>query len=144
MDLFKAMEISSSGLHAQRVVIEVVSSNLANVQTTRTPEGGPYRRKHVVFTPSTLSPPFSDLLAGRMNQDQMGVKVDVTEEETLFKTIYDPSHPDSDETGFLQIPNINAMEEMVVLLSAVRSYEANVTAFNAAKNMILKSLEIGR
>jgi len=144
VDLFRAMEISAGGLNAQRVVVQVISTNLANVHTTRTEEGGPYRRRQALFSASPISLSFSDLLSNRMDRESLGVKVDVIESSRGLKTVYDPSHPDADETGYVILPNINAIEEMVGLLSALRNYEANVTAFNAAKNMLLKALEIGR
>jgi flagellar basal-body rod protein FlgC len=170
MDLFTSMGISASGLSAQRVVVQTVSMNLANATTTRTDEGGPYRRRQPVLTVSGPAASFGQLLAVRIDPAAEGllrrthlshfpallvtplgggqegelVRADVTEEPNLMKTIHDPSHPDADEAGYVTLPNINPMEEMVILLGAMRSYEANVTAFNAAKSMALKSLEIGR
>jgi len=142
------MQISASGLQAQRVVIKVIAENMANAQTTRTEEGGPYLRKQAVLSPSPVpsSPlsPFSHLLSSRMGEEPVGVKViDIQEDIYGVKTVYDPSHPDADETGLVSLPNVNVMEEMVALLGASRVYEANVTAFNAAKTMTMKSLEIG-
>ena len=145
MDLFTSMEISSSGLRAQRTVLNVIAENLANVHTTRTEEGGPYLRKQAVLSTSPPSPKFSDLLSLQTGKEPAGVKVaDIVEDDGGFKMLYDPLHPDADEKGMLALPNINIMEEMVTLLSASRVYEANVTAFNAAKQMALKSLEIGK
>jgi flagellar basal-body rod protein FlgC len=145
MELFKSMGISASGLQAQRVMVNVISTNLANVHTTRTDEGGPYRRKQAIFSTSPLSRKFPDLLAPRMGQEPMGVKTEVVEDyNKKGEMIYDPSHPDADESGVVYLPNVNVVEEMVGLLGAMRSYEANVTAFNTAKAMAMKSLEIGR
>lgn len=144
MDLFKAMEISASGLRAQRTRVEAISSNLANVATTRADEGGPYRRRETVFASDPISTPFSNLLAGSMGKDPPGVKAEVVESEGEIKEIYDPSHPDADERGYVMLPNVNLVEEMVDLLSALRNYEANVTAFNSAKSMVMKALEIGK
>ena len=145
MELFKSMGISASGLQAQRVMVNVISTNLANVHTTRTDEGGPYRRKQAIFSTSPLSRKFSDLLTPRMGQESMGVKTEVVEDyNKKGEMIYDPSHPDADESGVVYLPNVNVVEEMVGLLGAMRSYEANVTAFNTAKAMAMKSLDIGR
>jgi flagellar basal-body rod protein FlgC len=145
MELFKSMGISASGLQAQRVMVNVISTNLANVHTTRTDAGGPYRRKQAIFSTSPLSEKFPDLLSTRIGQESMGVKAEVVEDyNTKGETIYDPSHPDADESGVVYLPNVNVVEEMVGLLGAMRSYEANVTAFNTAKGMAMKSLEIGR
>ena len=144
MNLFQSFEISASGLNAQRMVINVIAENLANSQTTRTERGGPYLRKQAILTASPLPPPFSDLLSKKIGEEAMGVRVaEIVENVDGIKTVFDPSHPDADETGLVALPNINLMEEMVVLLSATRVYEANVSAFNAAKNMALKALEIG-
>ena len=149
MNIFDSMQISASGLNSQRSVIRVIAENMANAQTTRTQEGGPYLRKKAILSPSPVpsspSSPFSLLLAHNMGEEPMGVKVaDIVEDIHGVRTIYDPSHPDADETGLVSLPNVNLMEEMVALLAASRVYEANVTAFNAAKTMALKALEIGK
>lgn len=144
MDLFKAMEISASGLRAQRTRVEAISSNLANVTTTRTDEGGPYRRRETVFASDPISTPFSDLLTSSVAKEPPGVKAEVVERQGEMKEVYDPSHPDADERGYVMLPNVNLVEEMVDLLSALRNYEANVTAFNSAKSMVMKALEIGK
>jgi len=150
MNIFDSMQISASGLNSQRAVIRVVAENMANAHTTRTAEGGPYLRKKAILSPSPVpsspSSPFSLLLSpSMMGEEAMGVKVaDIVEDINGVKTVYDPSHPDSDETGLVSLPNVNLMEEMVSLLNASRAYEANVTAFNAAKTMAMKALEIGK
>jgi flagellar basal-body rod protein FlgC len=145
MNLFSAMEVSATGLNAQRTVTQIISMNLANIQTTWTEEGGPYVRKQAILSPSPIPSKFSGILADRMNPDLMGVKADVRVDDTRnHEMIFDPTHPHADESGYVTLPNINVLEEMVALLSAVRSYEANVTAFNSAKSMVLKSLEIGK
>jgi flagellar basal-body rod protein FlgC len=145
MDLFKSMGISASGLQAQRVMVNAISTNLANVHTTRTDEGGPYRRKQAIFSTSPLPQNFPELLSTRMGQQPTGVKAEVVEDfNRRGEMIYDPSHPDADESGLVSLPNVNVVEEMVSLLGAMRSYEANVTAFNTAKQMAMKALEIGR
>jgi flagellar basal-body rod protein FlgC len=146
MDLFHSLQISASGLQSQRTVIGVIAENMANAQTTRTEEGGPYLRKRAILSPTPLSvgSPFFELLTNRMGPEAMGVKVqDIVEDPEGLKTIYDPSHPDADETGLVLLPNVNLMEEMVALMAASRVFEANVAAFNAAKSMTLKSLDIG-
>jgi len=146
MDLFHSLQISASGLQSQRTVIGVIAENMANAQTTRTEEGGPYLRKRAILSPTPLSvgSPFFELLTSRMGPEAMGVKVqDIVEDPEGLKTIYDPSHPDADETGLVLLPNVNLMEEMVALMAASRVFEANVAAFNAAKSMTLKSLDIG-
>jgi len=144
MELFRSMGISASGMQAQRTMVNVISVNLANVQTTRTEQGGPYRRKQAIFSSSPPNQRFPDLLATRMGQEPAGVKVEVVEDPRKGETIYDPTHPDADESGVVNLPNVNMIEEMVSLLGAMRSYEANVTAFNTAKSMAVKSLEIGK
>lgn len=145
MDLLTAMSISASGLTAQRARMNVVSSNLANVQTTRTPEGGPYRAKSIVFMAKPAPEDFKAALAGKLNEGMQGVEIlGVIEDKEDFKEVYDPSHPDADERGVVLMPNVNVMEEMVDMLSATRAYEANVTAISAAKSMALKTLEIGK
>lgn len=146
MNLFDSLQISASGLHSQRTVITVISENMANVHTTRTEEGGPYLRKRAILTPARIpsDSSFFELLNRRMGREPLGVKVlDVVQDSEGLKTVFDPSHPDADETGLVSMPNVNLMEEMVALLAASRVFEANVAAFNAAKTMALKSLEIG-
>jgi flagellar basal-body rod protein FlgC len=144
MNLFNAMEISASGLSAQRTATQVISMNLANVNTTWTEEGGPYLRQQVILSSSPIPPKFSGILADRMNRELVGVKAEVRTDDTRnHEMIFDPTHPHADESGYVTLPNVNLLEEMVGLLSAVRSYEANVTAFNSAKSMVTKSLEIG-
>ena len=146
MDLFHSLQISASGLQSQRTVITVIAENMANAQTTRTEEGGPYLRKKAILSPTPIpsGSPFFDLLTLKMGPEAMGVKVqDIVEDPEGLKTIYDPSHPDADESGLLLLPNVNLMEEMVSLLAASRVFEANVAAFNAAKTMTLKSMDIG-
>ncbi len=146
MDLFTAMDISASGLNAQRGVLQAIATNLANTNTTRTGEGGPYVRRQAVLSSSPVSrSPFPQILAGKMNQEALGVKMEVQLDDSRDpEMVYDPAHPDADDDGYVALPNVNVVEEMVNMMSAVRSYEANVTAFNAAKNMALKSLEIGK
>ena len=145
MNLFNAMEVSASGLNAQRTATHVISMNLANVHTTWTDEGGPYLRKQAILSSSPIPQKFSGILADRMSPELVGVKAEVRADDTRnHEMIFDPAHPHADESGYVTLPNVNLLEEMVGLLAAVRSYEANVTAFNSAKSMVMKSLEIGK
>jgi flagellar basal-body rod protein FlgC len=145
MDLDAAFMISASGLNAQKERLNVISSNLANVESTRTPEGGPYRRKDVVFSATATGNSFENALSSVNSNAEQGVEItDVISDSRPFKQVYNPQHPDADASGYVLFPNINPMEEMVNMISASRSYEANVTAFNATKNMALKALEIGK
>lgn len=145
MDFLDSLTISSSGLSAQRVRMNVISSNLANINTTRTTQGGPYQRKDVVFAASPVNRTFQDVLQSQFAQKLPGVEVaGVIPDQRPPLMRFDPQHPDADEQGYVAMPNINLMEEMVNMISATRSYEANVAAINATKNMALKALEIGR
>ncbi|MCL1926686.1 MAG: flagellar basal body rod protein FlgC [Syntrophorhabdaceae bacterium] len=136
MNSFGVLKVSGSALQAQRRRMNVIASNLANAQSTRTEEGGPYKRQEVVFATTPFEPdPFS----------LKGVNVvDVISDGKPPKPIYDPGHPDSNAEGIVMMPNINPMEEMVNMMMALRAYEASVSTFNTAKSMMLKSLEIGR
>lgn len=150
MSLFNAINTSASALTAQRLRMDVVSSNIANAQTTRATmneqgEFEPYRRKMVEIAPKENS--FQSYLhhAGQTEGESGGVKVTgITEDETPFKLAYNPSHPDANEDGYVELPNVDPLKEMVDLMSATRSYEANITSLNASKNMLMKALEIGR
>jgi len=143
MDIFTTMKISSSALKAQRIRMNAISSNLANIETTRTPDGGPYRKREVVFT--TTQQGFSDTLDSRMRDAAQGVKVARVQTSSMpLRMVYDPSHPDADENGQVAMPNINLVEETADMMSAARAYEANVTVVKSAKRMALKALEIGR
>ena len=145
MDFFDAINTSSSGLSAQRLRMNLISGNLANVNTTRTDTGGPYRRKEAVFTAQPPEESFKKILVDRQNRLLSIVKVDrVVEDSNPPVMKYDPQHPDADEKGYVAMPNINVMEEMVNMISATRGYEANVTALKAAKEMASRALEIGR
>jgi len=146
MNFLDAMAASSSGLSAQRFRMNIISANIANAQTTRTPEGGPYRRRDVIFGALPAPRTFEEELRAQVKEDDplhakvLGVAID--DRPPVLK--YDPSHPDSNEEGYVAMPNINPMEEMTNLMLASRSYEANVAAYNATKNMALRALEIGR
>lgn len=145
MDFFDAIHASSSGLSAQRLRMNLISGNLANVNTTRTREGGPYRRKEAIFAARPLEESFKKILANRQNKQLSTVEVErVIEDSNSPVMKYDPQHPDADEKGYVAMPNINVMEEMVNMISATRGYEANVTALKAAKDMASRALEIGK
>lgn len=136
MDSFGVFNVSASALSAQRQRMNVIASNLANAHSTRTTEGGPYRRQDVVFTTESISSRDAGL---------EGVKVDsIVRDDSPFKTVYDPGHPDADKDGFLAVPNVNVIEEMVNMMMASRAYEASVTSFNLSKSMFLKTLELGK
>ncbi len=145
MDFFDAMQASSSGLSAQRLRMNLISGNLANVNTTRTREGGPYRRKEAIFAARPVTESFKKILADRQRKQLSMVAVDrIIEDSNPSVMKYDPQHPDADEKGYVAMPNINVMEEMVNMISATRSYEANVSALKAAKEMASRALEIGK
>ena len=125
--------------------MNLISGNLANVNTTRTREGGPYRRKEAIFAARPLEESFKKILADRHRKQLATVQVDrVIEDSNPPVMKYDPGHPDADEKGYVAMPNINVMEEMVNMISATRGYEANVTALKAAKEMATTALEIGK
>ncbi len=147
MSLFKSIDISASGLTAQRLRMDTISQNIANVNTTRTPNGGPYRRKIVLFESREAEERFTGALKTAIRQQQVGNGVRVTkiaEDQSPFKMAYDPNHPDANAEGYVMMPNVNIVTEMVNMISATRAYEANVTAANASKDIALKALEIGR
>lgn len=145
MGFFKALNISSTGLAAQRTRMNILSANLANAQTTRTPEGGAYKRKDVVFSAVPTGSEFEDFLDDTMNSQTQKVKVvDIHEDTRPPRKVLDPSHPDADAEGYVEMPNIQVMTEMVNMIAATRAYEANATAINDTKQMALKALEIGR
>jgi len=141
MNLITAIDVNASGLTAQRKRVEVSSSNLANSQTTRTADGGPYRRKDVVFATSS----FEESLGFAMGEGVDGVQVSaIVEDPRPFDRRYEPGHPDADADGYVAYPNVNAMEEMANLVEGSRSYEANLAAIAIVKTMISKTLELGR
>lgn len=145
MDLLTSLKISSSGLAANRKRMGAISSNIANAQTTRTAEGGAYRRKQVVFGSEPARDSFSDILEGEMGEKAQTVHgTDVISDNRAPILKYEPGHPDADEKGYVAYPNINVMEEMANMISTSRSYEANISALNTSKSMALKALEIGR
>lgn len=145
MDFFDALNVSASGLSAQRLRMNLISANLANINTTRTKTGGPYRRKDPVFAAQAPEASFRDILRNRQKKILKEVSVvGIVEDARKPIMKYDPTHPDADDNGYLAMPNINLMEEMVNMISATRSYEAGVTAIQSAKDMALKALEIGQ
>ena len=147
MDFFSAMDISKTGLIAQRYRLNICAENLANVESTKTPSGSPYRRKQVVIGATGMYEPFINLLIGA--QQPMsgfeGVRVlDVVEDPTPFRMEHRPGHPDANQDGYVLMPNVNSMLEMMDVLSATRAYEANMSAFSAAKSMLTKAMELAR
>ncbi|MCI9005395.1 MAG: flagellar basal body rod protein FlgC [Lachnospiraceae bacterium] len=146
MSLFQSFNINTSGMTAQRFRMDVISQNVANVTTTRTTDGTPYRRKVVTFTEKQLTPFSSYLTNARQAYMGNGVKVSKVSEDTStdFVMKYDPSHPDADENGYVSYPNVNIITEMTNMIDASRSYEANITAFETSKAMALKGLELGK
>lgn len=145
MDFETSMKISASGLAAHRAWLNVVSANLANVNTTRTANGKPYERRTLVYESVPGDEGFDQTLNNALNEDLQKVKVaEVVPDGREFKEVYDPSHPDANEQGIVEMPNINPVEEMANLMIATRSYEANLAALNTAKQLALKALEIGR
>lgn len=153
MSIFHAMNTTASALTAQRLRMDVISSNMANVDTTRAKqvngEWVPYQRKSVTLTAQEGQfSKFLNVALGSKTKSSIGNGVKVTQikedTETPFKLVYDPTHPDANEEGYVSMPNIDPLKEMVDLMSATRSYEANVTVFNANKAMLTKALEIGK
>lgn len=146
MGLFQSFDIAASGMTAQRFRMDTIAENIANVNTTRTEDGTPYRRKIVTFEEKTKSPSFKEVLEGTQTFNGNGVKVTRVSEdtETDFIMTYDPSHPDADENGYVSYPNVNTVTEMTNLIDSSRSYEANVTAFNSMKSMVQAGLQIGQ
>ncbi|MFW8600925.1 flagellar basal body rod protein FlgC [Desulfobacterota bacterium M19] len=144
MDFMTAMDISGSALKAERSRINIASMNLANANTTRTIEGGPYRAKSVIFKAQPLRGGFQDTMDGIESKLRKVEVVKVVNDKTPFKEIYDPSHPDADASGMVKMPNVNTAEQMVDMMSARRDYDANVTALEAIKAMALRALDIAR
>ena len=149
MSFLQSLNISGSGLTAQRQRMDIISENLANIDATRTQDGGPYRRKMVVFTSTNTSNSlFNKMLYNNINDinnsNQIrGVEVsEIVEDQSPFKLSYDPTHPDANEDGYVELPNVDSLKETVDMMEAVRAYQANVTALNAIKQMATKALEI--
>lgn len=168
MNLLRAMAISASGLQAQRLVIKATAANLANTQTIDPESGLPYQKKSVIFSAQNPGQPFLEILRSKIPKGQSiarthgahlplveiwqpdypplpeGVTAEIITDGDGFKRVYDPTHPQADEQGYVLLPDINLVEEMVKLMMAVRQYEANITSFNSVKQMIMKALEIGK
>ena len=151
MGYMDTLAISASGMTAERLRMDVVANNLANVNTTRTPGGGPFRRQQVTFTPAGTS--FGETLAHLSAADSDGGGSDmaggvqvsgIVPDTRPFKRVYEPGHPDADKQGYVSLPNVDTVSEMVDMMSATRAYEANVSAIGAVKSMAMKALEIGR
>jgi len=143
MSAFGSMRISSSGLTAERLRMDTIASNIANVSTTRGENGQPYRRKIAVFEENLISEINKNTSSTK--EKLMGVKaVGIEEDNSELRRVYDPSHPDSDAEGYVLMPNVNILNEMADMIAATRAYEANVTAINSEKSMFMKALEIGR
>ncbi|MCB0191854.1 MAG: flagellar basal body rod protein FlgC [Anaerolineae bacterium] len=144
--IFSAFRITASALTSQRLRMDVTANNVANAETTRTEEGGPYQRQQVVFEAMLDGPNFIPT-SFSINNSKPGKGVNVTEivaDDSPGNRVYDPNHPDADDEGFVTYPNVNIVTEMTDMLSATRSYEANVTVFNSLKNMAMRALDIGR
>ncbi len=138
MGSFSSFDISASGIYAQRVRMDAIANNIANSESTRTPQGGPYRRQRVVFATAYKS-------AAANRSVPAGVKVEgIVQDPTDYLLVHDPDHPDADANGNVRMPNVNVVEEMVDMISATRAYEANVTALNATKSMVSSAIDIGR
>lgn len=145
-DFLTGMRISSSGMAAQRARLNTISSNLANVETTHTPEGGPYRKKDVVFEAMPDAKNFGEILSATdpKSSFQRVQVTDIISDKKAPLMKYNPDHPDANENGYVAYPNINLMEEMANMMQASRAYEANVSALQASKDMAYSALEIGR
>ncbi len=145
MDFLTNMKISSSGLNVQRKRMEAISSNLANLETTRTPEGGPYRRKDVLVTALPIDSEFGSVFKNQLGDKLTQAQVsEVVEDQTEPKLVYNPKHPDANDLGYVAMPNVDQMTEMVNMVTTQRSFEANVTALNASKAMAIRAIDLGR
>jgi len=145
MDFFTAMQVSASGLNAERERLNVSSSNLANVQTTRTAAGGPYKRRDVVLQAESAFDKISGSMAGGSSSAVEGVKVaNIVQDTKQGRLEYDPGHPDANAEGYVEYPNVNVVEEMVDMITASRAYEAGVTSLNSAVSMAERALQIGK
>lgn len=146
MSMFTSFDINASGLTAERYRMDIISENVANANTTRTKDGTPYVRKVVTFAEKDGQTPFSKIMNSQLDRyTGKGVKVSGVHEDTVteMNMVYDPSHPDADENGYVTYPNVNIITEMTNLIDASRAYEANATAFGATKSMALKGLQLG-
>lgn len=143
MGLFEAIAVSASGLNVQQKRVDVASQNLANISSTSTPEGGPYKHKSVMISSAPLGFDLS-LQSFLKPKDMQGARITgVVEDNAPFNEIYNPNHPDADEKGILRMPNVNSTQEMIDIMQASKAYEANITVMNAAKNMVERTFQIG-
>ncbi len=144
MKLLAALRLASTGLKVQRVRLNITAMNLANAHVTRTLEGGPYRAKNLIVAASPLEPDFAQRL-GELSEKLAAPKVlAIVDDESPFKEVYDPTHPDADERGIVRYPNVDVLTEMVDLMAASRAYEANLSVVSVTKNMALKTIDILR
>lgn len=142
MSVFRSMDIAGSALTAQRLRMDVISSNVANAETTRTPSGGPYRRAQVLFSPTAMT---ASTGSRPGESESVGVEVrGIAADQSPLRMVHDPNHPDADAQGMVAYPNVDVTTEMVDMMSATRAYEASVTVLNASKSMAVKALDIGR
>lgn len=145
MDFMTALDMGASALSAERTHINIISMNLANAKTTRTQDGGPYRRRSVVMEATPVDAPFAKQMQGALDKELRGVRVQaIAVDQRPHKLVYEPGHPDANEDGYVAYPDINVVEEMAALMTAQRGYEANVTTVDAIKQMYNKALEINR
>lgn len=145
MDFITALDMGASALSAERTHINIISMNLANAKTTRTPDGGPYRRRSVVMEATPVDAPFAKHMESALDKELRGVRVQsIAIDQRPHKLVFEPSHPDANEDGYVAYPDINVMEEMAALMTAQRGYESNVTTVEAIKQMYNKALEINR
>ncbi len=145
MDFMTALDIGASGLTAERTHMNIISMNLANAKTTRTPEGGPYRRRSVSMEALPVDAPFSKQMQSALDREMHGVRVQhIAVDQRPPKMVFEPGHPDADDNGYVAYPDINVVEEMANLMTSQRGYEANVTTVDTIKSMYTKALEISR
>lgn len=147
MSFFGSLDTSASGLTAQRLRLDIISQNMANASTTRTESGGAYKRKSVVFeqVQNSAENSFSSILNKKRQSGNNGVRVAaIVEDSSEGSLVYNPTHPDANEQGYVEMPNVNIVDEMVNMISASRAYEANINSFNSMKSMFTKALEIGK
>jgi flagellar basal-body rod protein FlgC len=145
MSLFSALSVSASGMSAQRTRASLLAENLANAETTRTPEGGPYRRKDAVFASDAIGSPFASAFETAIGAEGTGVAVsDIVQDTRDPDRRYQPGHPDADQDGYVAFPRVNPAEDMVDLMASARGYQANVAAISAVKDMINRSIDLLR
>ncbi|MFV0350224.1 MAG: flagellar basal body rod protein FlgC [Halodesulfovibrio sp.] len=145
MDFMTALDIGASALSAERTHMNIISMNLANAKTTRTAEGGPYRRKTVLMAATEVDHPFSKQMQSALDRELRGVRVmHVAQDQRPLKQVYEPGHPDANAEGFVSYPDINVVEEMAALMTVQRGYEANVATMDAVKTMYNKALELAK